>query len=88
MILDGGEADEVVHSIILDCEWWIAVGIILTMDGVVKVVAEQGSAFIWDCYVVVEQGFYAISFLSLMVQKYKKNSDMCNIPLIKLTFFM
>lgn len=39
-ILDGGEADEVVHGFISDCEWWIAVGIVLKMDGMVKVVAE------------------------------------------------
>jgi hypothetical protein len=40
LILDGGEADEVVHGFISDYEWWIAVGIVLTMDGMVKVVAE------------------------------------------------
>lgn len=39
-ILDGGEADEVVHGFISDYEWWIAVGIVLKMDGMVKVVAE------------------------------------------------
>ena len=39
-ILDGGEADEVVHGFISDCEWWIAIGIVLKMDGMVKVVAE------------------------------------------------
>ena len=39
-ILNGGEADEVVHGFILDCERWIAVGIALVMDGMVKVVAE------------------------------------------------
>lgn len=39
-IFDGGEADEVVHGFISDCEWWIAVGIVLTMDGVIEVVAE------------------------------------------------
>ena len=39
-ILNGGEADEVVHGFISDCEWWIAVGIVLTMDGMVEVVAE------------------------------------------------
>lgn len=39
-ILDGGEADEVVHCFISDCEWWIAVGIVLAMDGVIEVVAE------------------------------------------------
>lgn len=54
-ILDGSEADEVVHDFILDCERWIAVGIVLKMDGMVKVVAEQGSAFICHYLVVVEQ---------------------------------
>ena len=39
-ILNGGEADEVVHGFISDCEWWIAVGIVLAMDGVIEVVAE------------------------------------------------
>ena len=39
-VLDGGEADEVVHGFISDCEWWIAVGIVLAMDGVIEVVAE------------------------------------------------
>lgn len=39
-ILDGGEADEVVHGFISDCEWWIAVGIVLAMDGMIKVVTE------------------------------------------------
>ncbi len=40
LILDGGEADEVVHGFISDYEWWIVVGIDLKMDGMVKVVAE------------------------------------------------
>lgn len=39
-ILDGGEVDEVVHGFISDCEWGIPVGIVLKMDGMVKVVAE------------------------------------------------
>lgn len=39
-ILDRGEADEVVHGFILDCQRWIAVGIVLAMDGVIEVVAE------------------------------------------------
>ena len=39
-VLDGGEADEVVHGFISDYEWWIAVGIALAMDGVIEVVAE------------------------------------------------
>ena len=39
-ILDRGEADEVVHGFISDYEWWIAVGIVLAMDGVIEVVAE------------------------------------------------
>ena len=39
-ILDRGEADEVVHCFISDYEWWIAVGIVLAMDGVIEVVAE------------------------------------------------
>lgn len=39
-ILDGSEADEVVHCFILDCQRGIAVGIVLKMDGMVKVVAE------------------------------------------------
>ena len=39
-ILDRGEADEVVHGFISDCERWIAVGIVLAMDGVIEVVAE------------------------------------------------
>ena len=39
-ILDGSEADEVVHGFISDYEWWIAVGIVLAMDGVIEVVAE------------------------------------------------
>ena len=56
-ILDGGEADEVVHGFISDCERWIAVGIVLKMDGMVKVVAEQRSAFICYNLVVVEQSF-------------------------------
>ena len=39
-ILDRCEADEVVHGFILDCQRWIAVGIVLAMDGVIEVVAE------------------------------------------------
>ena len=39
-VLYGGEADEVVHGFISDGEWWIAVGIVLAMDGVIEVVAE------------------------------------------------
>ena len=39
-ILDGSKADEVVHGFISDYEWWIEVGMALTMDGMVKVVAE------------------------------------------------
>ena len=39
-ILDGGEADEVVHGYISDNEWWIEVGIVLTINSMVKVVAE------------------------------------------------
>ena len=52
-VLDLGEADEVVHSFISYCEWWVAVGIVLKTDGMVKVVAEQGSAFICRNLVVV-----------------------------------
>ena len=43
-ILDRSEADKVVHGFILDSERWIAIRIFLTMDCVVKVVAEQGSS--------------------------------------------
>lgn len=39
-VLDGGETDEVVYGFIFDSEWWIAVGIVLAMDGVIEVVAE------------------------------------------------
>ena len=39
-ILDGSEADEVVHGFISDYEWWIEVGMVLAMDGVIEVVAE------------------------------------------------
>ena len=53
-VLDGGEADEVVHCFILDCQRWIAVGIVLAMDGVIEVVAEQRSAFICHYLIVVE----------------------------------
>lgn len=53
-ILDRGEADEVVHGFISDCERWIEFGIVLKMDGVIEVVAEQGSAFICHYLVVVE----------------------------------
>ena len=53
-ILDRGEADEVVHGFISDYEWRIPVGIVLKMDGMVKVVAEQRSAFICHYFVVVE----------------------------------
>lgn len=53
-ILDGGEADEVVHSFFSDCEWWIAFWIVLAMYGVVKVVAKQRTAFICRNLVVVE----------------------------------
>lgn len=53
-ILNGGEADEVVHGFISDCERWIEVGIVLKMDGVIEVVAEQGSAFICHYLVAVE----------------------------------
>ena len=35
-ILDGSKADEVVHGFISDYEWWIAVGIVLAMDGVIE----------------------------------------------------
>ena len=45
-ILDGGEADEVIHRFISDCKRWIAVGIVLPMDGVVVIIAKQCSAFI------------------------------------------
>ena len=44
-VLDSGEADEVVHSFVTNGEWWIAFWIVLTIDGVVKVVAEQRPAF-------------------------------------------
>lgn len=40
-ILDGSEANEVVHCFILDCQRWIAVGIVLAMDGMIKVVTEK-----------------------------------------------
>ncbi len=53
-VLDGGEADEVIHGLISDSERWIAVGIVLKMDGMVKVVAEQRFAFICHYLVVVE----------------------------------
>lgn len=53
-VLDGGEADEVVHGFISDCERWIAVGIVLAMDGVIEVIAEQRSAFICHYLIVVE----------------------------------
>ena len=53
-ILDRCEADEVFHGFISDCERWIAVGIVLTINSMVKVVAEQGSAFICNNLVVVE----------------------------------
>ena len=53
-ILDGSEADEVVHGFISDYEWRIAVGIVLTMDGMVKVVAEQRSAIIYHNLIVME----------------------------------
>ncbi len=56
-ILDGSEAYEVVHGFISYCEWWIAFWIVLAMDGMVKVVAEQRSAFICLNLVVVEQSF-------------------------------
>ena len=56
-ILDGSEADEVVYGFISYFEWWIAVGIVLAMDCMVKVVTEQGSAFICHYLVVVEQSF-------------------------------
>lgn len=39
-IFDRCEADEVVHCFILDCQRWIAVGIVLAMDGVIEVIAE------------------------------------------------
>ena len=39
-VLDRSEADEVGHCFISDCERWIAVGIVLAMDGVIEVVAE------------------------------------------------
>lgn len=54
-ILDRCEADKVVHCFILDCQRWIAVGIVLKMDGMVKVVAEQRSAIICHDLVVVKQ---------------------------------
>ena len=53
-ILNGGEADEVVHGFISDYEWRIAVGIVLMMDGMVKVVAEQRSAIIYHNLIVME----------------------------------
>ena len=34
-ILDGGEADEIVHGFISDCKWLIAVGIVLAMGRVI-----------------------------------------------------
>lgn len=37
-ILDGCEADEVVHCFILDCQRWITVGIVLTLGSVVEVI--------------------------------------------------
>ena len=57
-ILDRSEADKVVHGFILDCERWIAIRIVLMMDCVVKVVAEQGSTFICHNFIVVNQSFY------------------------------
>ena len=39
-IFEGCKTDEVIHGFISDCEWWIAVGIDLKMDGMIKVVAE------------------------------------------------
>ena len=56
-ILDRSEADKVVHGFILDCERWIAIRIVLTMDCVVKVVAEQGSTFICHNFIVMNQSF-------------------------------
>ena len=56
-IFYGSKLDKVVHSFISDRERWIAVGIVLAMDGMVKVVAEQGSAFICHHLVVMEQSF-------------------------------
>ena len=67
-ILDGGETDEVVHGFISDCERWIAVGIVLAMDGMVKVVAEQGLAFICHNLVVVDQS------LNLLYCRNEKNN--------------
>lgn len=55
MVLDGSEADEVVHGFISDYKWRIPVGIVLKMDGMVKVVAEQRSAIICHNLVVVKQ---------------------------------
>lgn len=45
-ILDGGEADEIIHRLFSDSKRWIAVGIVLPMDGVVVIIAKQCSAFI------------------------------------------
>ena len=71
-ILNGGEADEVVHGFISYFEWWIAVGIVLKMDGMVKVVAEQGLAFICHNLVVVEQSF---SLLCCRMEKNKRGEE-------------
>ena len=57
-ILNGCEFDEIIHRFISNGEWRIAIWIVLTMNCVIKVIAEQGSAFICHNIVVVKQGFY------------------------------
>ena len=71
-ILDRCETDEVVHGFISDYEWWIAVGIVLKMDGMVKVVAEQRFAFICNNLVVVEQSF---NLLCCCIEKNKGGEE-------------
>lgn len=57
-ILNGCEFDEVIHRFFSDGEWRIVIWIVLTMNCVIKVIAEQGSAFICHNIVVMKQGFY------------------------------
>ncbi len=60
-ILDGGEADEVIHRLTADGYGRIAIGIVLTLDGVVVVVAQQGLAFCGVALLVIKQGIHSVS---------------------------
>lgn len=63
-ILDGGETDEVVHRLAADGEGRIAVRVVLTLDGMVVVVTQQGLAFGGVALPVIEQSIHLVFCVS------------------------